>query len=110
MKRLLILCLLSFSAVAAEFDCRYSYNLEEISRNKVTINEGQKEMRIAELEEHVFFLSSLPLKKFELQLLNRIEPSRTYASATLSSSNRELELTVWKREGIVEGKCTLQSN
>lgn len=110
MKTFFILTFVSFSAIATEFDCRYFYNLEEVYRNKVTINDGQKEMRIAELEEYVFFLSSHPRGKFELQALNRIEPSRTYASAILSSSNPELELVIWKRDGMVEGKCTLQPN
>lgn len=110
MKTFLILIFVSFSSFAADFDCRYFYNLNEVHQNKVTINDGSKDVRIAEFEEYQFFLSSLPHNKYELQALNGIEPSRTYASAILSSANPELGLVIWKRESIIEVKCSLESN
>lgn len=100
----------SVSSFAADFDCSYFRNLEEIHQNAVTISEGSKDVKIAELDEYSFFLSSLTGGKFELQALNVIEPSRTYATAVLGRENRDLSLVIWKREAIIEVACALKAN
>jgi len=110
MKTLLISSLLSFSAMATDFDCRYFHNLREIHSNRVTIAPGAKDVVIADFEEYKFFLSSLGDSKYELQSLNVIEPSRTYAVSRLNAANPELGLVIWKREAIIEVNCSLASN
>lgn len=110
MKQIIIPLLFSVSSFAAEFDCSYFYNLNEIYRNDVSISEGSKNLKIGELEEYEFFMSSLGSGKFELQALNVYEPSRSYATAILGQENRELALVIWKRESMVEVACTLKAN
>ena len=107
MKTFLFLALTSFSALAADFDCRYFQNLNEIYSNQVTIADGAKDVVIADFDEYKFFMSSLGNSKYELQALNNMEPSRTYAIARVNSSNPELGLVIWKREAIIEIKCFL---
>jgi hypothetical protein len=108
MKTFIIATLVSFSSFAADFDCRYFQNLNEIYQNEVTIADGAKDQLIADFEEYRFFITSLRDGKYELQALNVTEPSRTYATARLSSENPELGLVIWKREGIIEVKCSLK--
>lgn len=110
MKTFILATLVSFSSFAADFDCRYFHNLNEVYSNEVTIADGVKNQVIAEFEEYRFFLSSLADGKYELQALNVIEPSRTYATARLSSANPEIGLVIWKREGIIEATCTLKAH
>lgn len=110
MKTFLILALTSFSALAADFNCSYYQNLNEIYSNKVTITDGAKDVVIADFDEYVFFMTSLGNEKYELQALNNIEPSRTYAIARVNAANPELGLVIWKREAIIEVKCALSAN
>ncbi len=110
MKTFIILALFSLPSFAATFECRYAINLAEVYRSEITIVDGTRNVKIAELGEYEFFMSSFPEGKYELQALNVYEPSRTYATARLSSANPELELVIWKREGIMEGSCVLKSN
>ena len=108
MKKIALLALLSFNAFAADFDCRYFYNLAEVHRNDVSIAEGAKDVVIAEIEEYRYFMTSLKDGRYELQALNVIEPSRTYATARITADSREIGLVIWKREQIIEVSCTLR--
>lgn len=108
MKTIILLSLFSFSALAAEFDCRYLQNLQEIHRSTVSVS--GKDVKIASFEQYEFFMSQLAEGRYELQAYNAYEPSRTYAVAYLSSSQPEIGLTIWKREAIIEASCNLISN
>lgn len=108
MKTFILLTLLSFSAMAAEFECSISQNLSEIYRSDVTVN--GKDVQIAAFEEYEFFISHLGDGKYELQSYNRMEPSRSYAETRISASNPEIGLTIWKREAIIEVHCALKAN
>ena len=99
------LCLLSFSAIAADFQCRYLQNLSEVYRNDVIVADGARDQVIADFDEYKFFMTSLPDSKYELQAMNSIEPSRTYAVSRLADMNSEISLVIWKREAIIEVSC-----
>ncbi|MES2526301.1 MAG: hypothetical protein V4598_04415 [Bdellovibrionota bacterium] len=105
MKTFALLSLLSFSAVAADFECVYSQNLSEVYRNNVSIADGARDQVIADFDEYKFFMTSLPDFKYELQSLNSIEPSRTYAITKLPHAGDEISLVIWKREAIIEVSC-----
>ena len=94
--------------MAADFECSYFQNLSEIHRSTNTVN--GKDVQLAAFEEYEFFMSQLPEGKYELQAYNRFEPSRTYAVTRVSAANPDIELTIWKREAIIEVHCTLKSN
>lgn len=110
MKTFIFCSLFALPSFAATFECRYLYNLSEIYSSEVTVADGARDVKIAELGEYEFFMSSFPDGKYEFQALNVYEPSRTYASARMSSANPEINIVIWKREGIMEGSCKLQSN
>ncbi len=105
MKTLALLSLLSFSAMAADFECVYSQNLSEVYRNNVTVADGVRNQMIADFDEYKFYMTSLPDSKYELQFLNSIEPSRSYAVAKLPSAGSDISLVIWKREAIIEVTC-----
>ena len=105
MKTIALLTLFSFSALATDFECVYSQNLSEVYRNQVTIPDGSRDQLIADFDEYKFFMTSLPDFKYELQSLNSIEPSRTYAISKLPRSGDEISLVIWKREAIIEVSC-----
>ncbi len=106
MKTFILLTLLSASALAAEFECSFHQNLSEIYRTTVAVN--GKDVKIAAFDGYEFFLSELPDHKYELQAYNMYEPSRTYAAAILSPSHTEIELTIWKREIMLDARCSLK--
>ncbi len=105
MKNFALLSLLSFSAMAADFECIYSQNLSEFHRNTVSITDGSRDQMIADFDEYKFFMTSLPDSKYELQFLNSIEPSRSYAIAKLPVAGSDISLVIWKREAIIEVSC-----
>jgi hypothetical protein len=108
MKTFIFILLFSTSAIAADFECSFHQNLTEIYRSTVVVN--GKDVKIAAFDGYEFFMGQLPEGKYELQALNVYEPSRTYAATRLSTSNPEIELTIWKREAIIEARCTLKAN
>lgn len=110
MKTFILLSLFSLPSFSATFECRYLINLDEVYRSEVTIPDGARDVKIAELGEYEFFMSSFPDKKYEFQALNVYEPSRTYAAARITEANRDINIVIWKREAIVEGACSLKSN
>jgi hypothetical protein len=105
MKFIALLSFLSFSAFAVDFECLYLQNLSEVYRNNVTVSDGARDQLIADFDEFKFFMTSLPDSKYELQSLNSIEPSRTYAIAKLPEAGSEISLVIWKRESIIEVRC-----
>ena len=107
MKLLLALGLLiSTQAFAKEFQCDGFFNYEQVFSVDVTLNEGQRNVSFAESEQFQFFLSNKSGNVIELQILDHLEPSRTYATANLDV-NSFVELAIWKRDFLLETKCTL---
>ncbi len=108
MKYLTLLTFFSLPTFAADFHCRYFWNLQEIHQSDVSIKDGAKDVEIAEVEEYRFFITSLNQERYELQALNSIEPTRTYAVARVTKDSPELGLVIWKREHILEVNCSLK--
>jgi hypothetical protein len=109
---LLALALTSLTAFASELhlNCNITQNTKVIAENSVVISEGQKNVLFGDFEEFEFFISSMGADRYELQALNKMEPSRSYATGHLNATSRELELSLWTREFLMETKCWISTN
>lgn len=109
--KLMITTLLAFVSLQAfagdiTLSCQGFYNYELILENEVRITEFQKNIEIGEIGEYQIMVSSLGQNKIELLGYNFTEPSRTYATAFMNKSGDVIELAVWKREFLLEVKCS----
>ncbi len=104
-----LLLLASFTAQAGpmELMCEASFNLTKVLQKKVTLAELEKNQVFGEFEEFTFFVSSKGKNVIELQALNNNEPSRTYATGVLNADQAYIDLAVWKREYLLEVRCSL---
>ncbi len=114
MKWLLVLAVIlaSLNTFASDLNltCKISQNTKVISESSVVISLGQKNVSFGDFEEFEFFLSSVGGDKYELQTLNKMGPSRSYATAHLNAKSTELELSIWTREFLIETKCWILPN
>lgn len=90
------------SAGAATFDCQVKYNYETVFVTSFEL-ETMKSKKFGTFEEFEFTLKDLGAK-FELELYNSLEPSRTYAVGDLTKSS-ELGLIIWNRSKLMEVSC-----
>ena len=103
-----LMTLFTLNAFAGEMtlSCQGFYNYELILENEVKIGEFQKNIELGEIGEYKILVSSLGQNKIELLGYNFTEPSRTYTTALMNKSGDIIELAVWKREFLLEVKCT----
>jgi hypothetical protein len=87
------------------FKCIATYNAEKVMENVITLQAGEKNKFIGEVDGDRFIISSLSKEKIELQIYNTDEPSRTYSTATISETQPLIGLSIWKRESILEIYC-----
>ena len=111
MKALIAISLLSLSLSAVARDirisCAVSHNTQLVYENEISVPQNAKNISIANFDLFEMFMTSLPDGRYELQMLNSMEPSRTYATGALTSASPTLELSVWTREFLLETKCKL---
>lgn len=109
MKYLLIASALLSSQVFAKelkLNCVATYNSDKVLDTQVVLASGQSNLVIGGAEEFDFILSSKANDVVELQAFNSGEPSRTYATATIKAANSIVELSIWKRDLLMEVRCT----
>lgn len=100
--------LVSFGALASghKLTCIASYNSEKVLETSFTLNPKERNKSFGEIESFEFFVSENSDEMIELQAYNINEPSRSYATANLSKLSSFVELSIWKREFLMEVKCT----
>ncbi len=92
---------------AQTFECSGFLNGKLDFIGEVTLAQGQKNQAVGQSSELEFMMSSVQSNNVELQGYNFTEPSRSYSTATLATKGDVVELAIWKREFLVEVKCTL---
>jgi hypothetical protein len=106
---LLFLLLLTTPLLAQNrFACQVMMDTRHLFSETFTIPYGHQNFIIGELDEFVFFMSSRSKDIFELQILDRQAPSRSYAMAQLSPSSPLLGMSIWKREFLIDIQCQLK--
>lgn len=105
----LILLMSSYSlqAKSIELLCEAKINTTKVLQKSVTLQENEKNQVFGEFEEFTFYISSKGKDILELQTLNHIEPSRTYATGVVNSEHSYIDLAIWKREFLLEVRCSL---
>jgi hypothetical protein len=110
LKSLLVLCaLLGSQAFAKDLNlkCVATYNADKVLEKELTLATGARSLSFGEAEGFEFFLTHSGESTVELQALNIDEPSRTYATAKLTDATSFVELSIWKREFIMEVRCSV---
>ncbi|EQC43801.1 hypothetical protein [Bacteriovorax sp. Seq25_V] len=107
MKLLLATILLLPSMIFAQtLDCSLIINNTVVEKNKVEITKGEK-TAIFNYEDLKVSSIMRTATKFEIEVFNPFEPSRSYAVGELKEITDDLSLVSWKREQILEVNCTL---
>ena len=110
MKYILLVCSLfmSLGAIAGglNLSCVATYNSTKVLETSFTLNPKERNKSFGEIEGFEFLVSENSTEVIELQAYNMYEPSRSYATANLSQPSSFVELSIWKREFLMEVKCT----
>jgi hypothetical protein len=108
-KSILILgALISFQALAKDLDLRcVALNSGQVVLDRnISLVSGTRGLFIGKAAGLDFILTHSGENKVELQAFNAYEPSRTFATANISEAGSFVELSIWKREFVVEARCT----
>lgn len=107
MKSLLIssLLLVTTNVFAMDFHCEATYNNNVIVSQDVTLSSNERNKAFAEVDEFVFYLSDNGKNVVELQTLHMYEPTRSYATALITSPGQFVQLSIWKRDYLLEVIC-----
>lgn len=103
---ILFIASLSAQAASKELLCEVSFNTTKVLQQKVILEENKKNQVFGEFEEFTFFITSKGKNVIEIHALNNNEPSRTYATGVIDSASSFVDLAVWKREYLLEVRCT----
>ena len=98
----------SASAFAKDFNlkCVVSYNADKVLETEVKLAAGVKSLGFGSFEEFDFYLTQIGEYTVELQALYNVDPSRSYATAKLTDPSSFVELSIWRREFVMEVRCT----
>jgi len=108
-KLILILGVLaSFQAFAKDLDlrCIASHNSQVVLDRNVKLLSGSRGIFFGKASGLDLFLTHSGDSTVELQALNIYEPSRSYATALVAAEGSFIELSIWKREFLMEVRCT----
>ncbi len=105
---LILSSLVATSVSAKEFNlkCVATHNADVVLETDVKLPSGAKSLSFGEFEEFEFFLSQSGENTVELQALYNVDPSRSYATATFQGEKSFVELSIWRREFIMEVRCS----
>lgn len=95
-------------AQSQPFHCQMKYNYQPVFEADVNLPHMKSNLSVGKFEQFEIFLSSLGNDKVELQLLDASEPARSYATAFIGLENKMIDLSLWKRDYIIEVNCSLK--
>lgn len=100
--------LISFQALAKDLDlkCIASHNAQVVLDRNIRLVSGTRGLFIGKAAGLDLILTHSGEYTVELQAFNVYEPSRTYATANISEAGSFVDLSIWKREFVVEARCT----
>lgn len=100
--------MMSFGALGQghKLSCVASFNSEKVLESTFTLSPKERNKSFGEIDGFEFLVSENSENVIELQAYNMMEPSRSYATANLSQASSFVELSIWKREFLMEVKCT----
>jgi hypothetical protein len=104
----IILLLSPLMAYSQEFklNCQARYNAQKVMETVLTLNENERHKTIGEFNDLIFIISAKENDHIELQSYSFQEPSRSYATGKLSEKSSFIELALWKKDSLLEVRCT----
>lgn len=105
---LILSSLISLQAFAKDINlkCSATYNAQRVFEKDVTLLSNTRGIFFGQTSDFDLFLTSTSEDTVELQALNPFEPSRTFATAKLTEPGTFVELSIWKRDFLIEVRCT----
>jgi len=112
MKTILILAtIMATSELWASRDlnlrCTAIHNLDKVLETEIILKPTDKDITLGEYEDFKFIISSKGDETIEVQSLNILDPSRSYATGKLTLPGEFVELSIWNREYILDVRCAL---
>lgn len=101
-----MILIISTSLFAETLTCNVQVSLEEVARVEFAINSMEQKKYISS-EGYSFYLNSKGDSKFELEIFNGNEPSRSYAEGFLKTPSDTLTWTLWTRDVLLTTQCRL---
>lgn len=89
-----------------QLKCTATFNSQTILEKEITLPDSGKTLSIGTEEGFEYLLTSKVGNVIELQVLDREEQFRMYASAKFPSVNSLVELSIWRRDYLMEARCT----
>jgi hypothetical protein len=97
----------SFASRDLNLKCTAIHNLDKVLETEVILKPTDKDITFGEYEDFKFIISSKGENTIEVQSLNILEPSRSYATGKLTLPGSFVELSIWNRAYILDVRCTL---
>lgn len=101
------MAIVGVSAKASELRCTISVNTEIIAEASTVLPSGKKTESFFASEEFELSLKALGSGLYELEVFDRIAPTRAYARARLSKAGDAIGYTFWERERLLDVDCAL---
>lgn len=98
----------SAMAKTFSFHCQVKVNLKTVVETSFTLKDKQKNKFFGEYEGFEFYLGHIGNGVIELQSYNGNEPSRTYATSIVNGEGSFVTLSVWRRDYLLDARCTLK--
>lgn len=98
---------LNLYASEVKLSCSMSHNLTKVFQREVKIPADSRNLLVGSFEYFNLYISDLSEKRFELQILNSLVPSRSYATGVLSKPFDDVHLSLWTREVLMDASCIL---
>lgn len=103
----MVACLTSTS-MAENLLCQVSINMEVQSKLSLQVPLDEN-ILYAKFQPFQMRIKNLGASKFEIEVYDSEEPSRSYAKGTLRAEDDEVRWTLWRRDILLETSCSLAS-
>lgn len=95
-------------AEASDFECVVSVNLSEVARAELQLpKRGQVAVAYVASEDVEISIKAIDDRAYELEVFDRIAPTRSYARATLAQAGDRIGYSDWQRDRLFEVDCRL---
>lgn len=103
-----LIFLVSFSASASEVKTRCEVKQNTIIKfvNEFALADHNRPLPFGSIDDYHFLLANLGDNQAELQIYDRLAPSRIFSKGALSQE-QALELTIWSRDVLIQVNCQI---
>lgn len=109
MKKIFLLALftISFNTFAEDLACSVNLNTVNVTDVEVTVG-AQEKVLFADLENGFrFYINNKGNSKFEIEVVNNDEQTRSYADGKLQNLDEEVSWSIWSRDYMIDSTCKL---